>query len=459
MWQISAKGLFGNWRRKQAILALSRLPPQQAILALVEAMDTYPSNAIFIIGILEKLIANHDGETIEILWRAWVAHPKPALATILARVGWPIERPLDKRLAQAILALINDAQSIKPTVNAILRLADVLPEHDETINDGLYAAWIYSQSKELEQLISVPKYQPGSPAMEALYALVTGNVPRYLALADSGSEFLTQAIRLAPPEFLDRIAKTVAETANPNLRIAYRKALAYASIDHDKRLAYLKLIGDEIGLYEQVSTLHLWQVLELCERWYSKSDVFAQSNKKIILEKVLATYRELKSPLTNNAPALPNGMVDIFSYWQSEQGNEFSHNTNDPLTRAHIFYLNQYKTHQSKIEIQNNHWIERLITCLVNNKVLEHTNNDPVCWLAAWEEDIKLLQTNIAGTPADYLRNTTMLQSANETIPKRTLGLLIILCTFQAAFIGTEITVEALREPSDQTAIRLEDVY
>lgn len=458
MWKTIAYKLFNNWRHKQNILALARLPPSQAIFALAEAINTHPFNTELIIEKLEQLELNQDNARIELLWRAWIAHPTPALTKMIIRIGWPIELPLDKRLAQAILALVSDAQTIKQAISVILTLAHILPENDETINDCLYAAWIYSQSNELENLISEAKHQPGSPAMETLYALVTGDVSRYLALGDKDGEFLIQAVRLAPSEFLERMDKTVAQNLDISLHTEYRKALVRVPMDVAKRLAHLKLAGDEVGLYEQIPSLNLWQVLELCERWCTITNWFIQSSQKVTVEKILLLYKELKSPLVNTTPPLPDGMVDIFSYWCNEHSNEFTNSSNDPLTRARGVYLSQYHNLPATIELQNKHWIERLVTFLSNNIKLERTNNDSVCWLAILEEDIKLLRANIAGTPADYLSNIKMLQSMNRNLVNRPSILLTILCTLQSAFIGTEIAVENLREPPDYTAIRLEDV-
>lgn len=451
---ISATGFFSRWQRKQAIKKLSRSRQPEAMLILASAINNVTSHNSLILETLSQMALEQGEHGIEALWRAWAAYPKPALAELLAHIGWPPGIPLDKRLAQTILAGIN--KQLEPaTLAAILRLIEFFPENDEAINDGLYAAWICSQSQELEQIIRKNKYQPGSPAMEILFSLVTGQLDRYWELHHQNEQFLIQAIKLAPPEFLDRITYIVGQTKNLKLYENYRKALIQSGIEFKQLLKYLKEIGDEIGLFEQIPKMNLSQALELCERWINRQDWMDKINVGVSLSKILEIYCSIKTPLTNLSPILPEGMVDIFVYWQNNYNDNYHRSANDPCVRAKLLYTHPDATLKS-IDIQNKHWMERLVINLTTSIKLNNEVNI-VCWLSTCKDDIALLQTNVGGTPADYLRNTELLKNANEYNTIHIKKLLLILCTFQAEFIGTEITVETVREPLDYTAIRLED--
>jgi hypothetical protein len=451
---LSAKGLFGRWYQKWAIRVLLRFNNPKAMSILASTLDQPHVNNAVIIEALSRITLAQGNDGVETLWKIWIAHPKPALAELLTYIGWPHERALDKRLAQNILATINE-QNAPIILNAILRLIEFLPKGDSTINDGLYALWIYSQSNTLEQLIDRPEYKPGSPAMETLYFLVTGQIDRYLALNDYREQLFTQAVKLAPPAFLERITQIVGKEKNLSLIEKYRTALIQAKIEFTQLLYHLKLIGDEIGLFKQIPNMNLGQVLELCERWSKNLDLINEFNIKNVIQPAIEAYSNIQKPYINSNLVLPEGIVDIFTYWQNNHVDGYYRSSNDPFIRAKNLYVNRSQQHSMKTN-DNKHWLEKLVIRLTDITITNN-DNDIVCWLTTCNADAKLLYTNVNGTPTDYMQNKKLLQDANEFTSSRTLGLLAILCTFQAAFIGTEIIVETMREPSDHTALRMED--
>ena len=452
--------LVGWMHRRAAIKMLAGMPGLEGILALAQALGRRHPNAGRIAEALGRLSPEHDGERIEALWRAWVADPQPALATVLTRLGWPRQRTIDGKFARDLLALAT-AEAPAEVLGAVALVACALPERDEVLNDAIYAAWICSQSGELERLISEQGRQPGSPALEALHALVTGQRARYAALDDADGELLVHAFTLAPPAFRDRIAQTVAASSDPRLTEAYRGALLRAGVDGAQGLANLKLIGDEDGLFEQTRSLRLGQVLELCERWSAQTRWPTRPGQRTVLERALAAYRDLGRREDTDGPALPDGLVDLFTHWRAGSTGDANRNPDDPISLARSLYLDQAQGRLDGTRLvgvaRSAHWLERLVAHMADTLTLTEAQADPVCWVSACAGDAALLQTPISGTPEDYSRHRGLLGQPAIRAAARTFGLLAILCAFQGVFVGNAISVEEIGEATEQTAIELED--
>lgn len=455
--QISATGLLGGWRRRRAINALARLPCPANYLVLATTLNTGHPNAKLIASILKRLTASRDGEIIETIWRAWVENPKPALAIVLKHIGWPQGRQLDINFADSILALITKQPVAPEIIEAIECVAPALPVDNGIVNDSLYKAWAYSQSTILEHSINLRGHQPSNPMLETLYALVTGQLERYKALEDEEANLLTQAVHFAPVVLLERISNTIATSADPQLRYAYRMALSRANLNIIQHFTQLQLIGDEIGLFAQIATLRLGQVLELCERWANNTfDWSAYPSQQATLAQAMPAYLELKTPKQSLNPNLPTGVVNIFDYWHIKQLTSSNIIRSDnPINRARSLYLGN----NANIKINNDQWLERLAARITNTTSITKPTNDPVCWVAVGDSEASLLQTPIVGTPITYLQHTALLaQTYTATMP-RVAELLKILCAFQKVFVGSDIVIETLREPPERNAIRVEDYY
>jgi hypothetical protein len=452
--------LLGGFRRRAAIKVLAEVSGLEGTLALAEALSSGHPNKGRILAVLRQLSPERDPDRIEALWRAWVESPQPALATVLVRLGWPENQPIDGKLARDLLALAT-ADAGPEVLEAVVLFARALPEDDEVLNDAVYAAWICSQSAALERLIGEQRRQPGSPALEALHTLVTGRLERYIALEDGDGELLIQAFTLAPPVFRDRMARTLARSPDQRLKEAYRNALLQAGVDGDQGLASLKLIGDEDGLFEQARTLRLGQVLELCERWTGQTRWPTRPGQRTVLERALAAYQNLEAGQETAGPSLPDGLIDLFTQWRTGPDNDSDHRSDDPIAMARDLYLDHVQGRLDSTRLsavtRSEHWLERLVARLADTATLAEAQEDPVCWVSACAGDAALLQTPISGTPEDYSRHSWLLGQPSVRGVARTFGLLAILCAFQGVFVGNAISVEEIGEATEQTAIELED--
>jgi len=258
--------LLGRFRRRSAIRALAESPDPADTVILAEALNKKHPNSTAILGVLQRLSLERDADKVAAIWTAWGQAPQPALAAVLAQLGWPPARPVEVKIAREVLTVATDGAAPE-VLQAVAVFARSLPVADETLNDAIYAAWVHSQSEALERLIAEQGRQPGSPALEALHALVTGNVERYTGLRDEDGSLLSQAFAMAPEPFRERIAWAVAGSPDRRLKEAYRRALSGGGLDDTQSVANLKLVGDEDGLFEKTRSLRLGAVLELCERW------------------------------------------------------------------------------------------------------------------------------------------------------------------------------------------------
>lgn len=454
----------GVFRRRAAIKALAESPDPAATVALAEALANGHSNAERISEVLSQLSAERDADKVKALWMDWVRSPTAPVARVLARLGWPTAHVADARLSRDILGVTDPG--VPPQVQrAVAAFARDLQVGDEAANDVIYGAWIRAQSAELEKLITEQGRQPGSPALEALHALVTGQLERYAALKDDDGMLLVQAFAMAPEGFRERLARTVAASPDRRIKEAYRRAVTGAGVTAGVRLDHLKLVGDEDGLFEAVRSLRLAEVLDLCERWAAVAARPAGAQQRAAVDKAVTAWRGLGEFKVEPGPRLPDGLVDIFDWWRSQKPSDAELRADlgapDPFQRARGLYLGHERglVDGARIAAAGNseHWPERLIARLVDPALLAQAKEDHVLWVSACAGDASLLNAAIGGTPEDYARHTDLLGKARGPAAARSRGLLEILCGFQGVFVASEITVDECVEATDPGAVVIED--
>ena len=456
--------LFGALRRRAAIKALAGVPDLSGVIPLAQALREGHPQGGRIRSVLCQLSPLRDGKKIAALWTEWAQAPGPGLASILSVLGWPPGATLEARFVRAVLAAATSAAAPE-VLQAVAVLARTLPVKDESLNDGIYAAWIRSQSAELEKLIDEQARQASSPALETLHALVTGRLERYAELKDTDGMLLVHAFGMAPEPFRARIARTVG--ANPDRRLLenYRRALSSVTADAARNIENLKLVGDEDGLFEVTRSLRLFEVLDLCQRWSTSAGRPAGPQQRAAVERALAAHRSLGAFKVEQAPALPDGLVDIFEWWRNGQASDAQLRSDldqpDPFQRARGLYLGREgglvddaRVHAA---VKSDHWPERLVARLLEPELFSEAEQDHVFWANACAGDAFLLHSPIDGMPEDYARHTALLAQARGPIGSRTRAFLEILCAFQSVFVASGIVVDESTEAADRSAVEIED--
>jgi hypothetical protein len=340
-----------------------------------------------------------------------------------------------------------------------------LPLADEALNEALYAAWVRSRSPDLERLLAEATRPSGSLALEALHALVTGRLERYVGLRDEDGSLLSQAFAMAPEPFRERIARTVAASPDRRLKEAYRQALFGGGLDDAQSVAALKQVEDEDGLFEKTRFLRLGTVLELCERWAAGDRRPTRPEQRAVVDRAVTAWRTLGKFQVEPGPPLPDGLVDLFAYWRRQQPSAADLRADlqaaDPLRQARGLYLGHEQglvdRQRQALAARSEHWPERLVARLVDPATLAEAREDPVLWVAVCAGDGALLQTPVGGTPEDYAHHSSLLGKARGAAAARTRALLEILCAFQGAFVASGISIDDTSEATDETAVQVED--
>src|SRR3990170_1371340 len=382
-------------------------------------------------------------------------------------LGWPPGCTLEARFVRAVLAAATSAAAPE-VLHAVAVLARALPVKDESLNDGIYAAWIRCQSAELEKLIDEQARQASSPALEALHALVTGRLERYAELNDADGMLLVHAFNMAPEPFRARIARTVGASPDRGLLENYRRALSSVTADAGRNVENLKLVGDEDGLFEVTRSLRLLEVLDLCERWSASAGRPAGTQQRAAVERALAAYRTLGTLGTfkvEHAAPLPDGLVDIFEWWRNEKPSDAQLRSDldapDPFQRARGLYLGRegglVDDACLRAAAASDHWPERLVARLLEPDLFSEAEHDHVFLVNACAGDASLLHSPIDGMPEDYARHTALLGRARGSIGSRTRAFLEILCAFQSVFVASGIVVDDSTEAADRGAVEIED--
>ncbi|MCU0809176.1 MAG: hypothetical protein MUC53_15080 [Candidatus Contendobacter sp.] len=456
--------LLGRFRRRAAIRELAEMPDPAGVLLLAKALGQPHPNSDEILGVFQRLSPEQDADKVMALWGMWGQAPQPALAGVLAKLGWPPGRLVEAKTVQDVLNAA--AAGAAPEVSrAVVVLAQGLPVADEALNDAIHVAWVRSQSEALEQLITAQERQPGSPALEALHALVTGRLDRYATLRDEDGSLLAQAFAMAPPPFRERIARAVASSPDRRLKEAYRRALVGGGVDDAQSVASLKLVGDEDGLFEKTKSLRLGVVLDLCERWAGNDARPTHPEQCAVVDRAVTAYRSLGQFKVEPGPELPEGLVDIFEYWCREKPADADLRADlqadDPFRKTRGLYLGHERGLADRQRLataaKSEHWPERLVARLVDPATLAEAREDHVLWVSVCAGDGALLQTPIGGTPEDYARHSDLLGRVRGAAASRTGALLEIVCAFQGAFVASGISIDETAEATEQTAVEIED--
>ncbi len=456
--------LIGALRRRAAIKALAAGPDSSGVIALAQALqEGHPEDAR-ILSVLRQLSPLRDDKKIAALWAEWAHAPSPGLARILSALGWPPGCTLDARFVRAVLAAAT-AAAAPEVLQAVAVLARALPVEDESLNDGIYAAWIRCQSAELEKLIDEQSRQASSLALEALHALVTGRLERYAELKDADGMLLVHAFSMAPERFRARIARTVGASSDRAVLENYRRALSSVTADAARNVENLMLVGDEDGLFEVSRSLRLLEVLNLCERWCASAGRPAGTQQRAAVERALAAYRTLGAFKVEDSAPLPDGLVDIFEWWRDEKpsGAQLRSDLDapDPFQRARGLYLGREGGLVDDASVRaaaaSEHWPERLAARMLEPELFSEAEQDHVFWVNACAGDASLLHSPIEGTPEDYARHTALLGQAPGPIGSRSRAFLEILCAFQGVFVASGIVVDESTEAGDRAAVEIED--
>ncbi len=398
-------------------------------------------------AILRALSPTADAEAIEALWALFADAPSPALAGVLAELGWPAGRAVPTKLARDLLALAGE-DTDQALMRAVVALAAALPVADEAGNDAIYAAWVRSQSPELESLIARQGREAATPTLEALHALVSGDLQGYAALHDQDGTLLVQAFAMAPEPLRQRLARTVANSPDRGIKDAYRRALQSGALDPAQRVENLKLVGDEDGLFEQTRHLRLWDLLALCERWAQGPSRPTPPDHRAVVEQAVAAYRGLGAFQVDPGPKLPDGMVDLFDHWRGERPADDDLRADlgaeDPFRKARGLYLGYERglvdAPRLAAAAGSDHWPERLMARLIAPGLdpAAGARDDHVLWVNACAGDAALLGTPVLGTPEDYTRHSERLKEAAGPAAARTRALLSVLCAFQGVYVASK---------------------
>jgi hypothetical protein len=175
--------LYLAWTRCQWTELIPRLseperrPGPASAIALARALrrPCHPAGKLLL-----QLSPTRDGAQIEALWQELadgsarhLGHLHE-LATVLADLGWPAPSPVPTALAHAILdlAVMDTATDV---MRAVVVLARAIRPDDARLNDAIFAAWARCESRALERLIATQGRHAVTPALEALYTLITGD--------------------------------------------------------------------------------------------------------------------------------------------------------------------------------------------------------------------------------------------------------------------------------------------
>ncbi len=456
--------LVGVFRRRTAIKTLAQMPDTSGVVALARALREGHPERRRIRSVLRKLLPLRDNNKITALWAEWAQAPDPELAKIVSALGCPSGRTQDARFVRAVLAAATSAAAPEILL-AVAAFARSLPVNDEASNDGIYAAWIRSQSVELERLIHEQSRQASSPALEALHALVTGRLDRYVELNDSDGMLLVHAFHMAPEPFRESIARTVGASSDRGLLENYRRALSSGAADTASNVENLKLVGDEDGLFEVTRSLCLLDVVDLCERWASSAGRPGGTQQRAAVERALSAHRTLGTFKVERTEPLPEGLVDAFEWWNHEKPSDEQLRSDldspDPFQKARGLYLGReaglVDDARLREAARSEHWPQRLVARLLEPELFPETQQDHVFWVSACAGDASLLLSPIDGMPEDYAHHIMLLGQARSPIGSRTRAFLEILGAFQGVFVANAIVIDEGTETADRGAVEIED--
>jgi hypothetical protein len=438
-------------------LLVSRDPGAAEVL--VEAVD---SGHRLSSKIKPALAAVTDAGWIDRLCCLWAKQRQGWLGELVKAMKWTSSEPgvsvlcalksgLQKRLGTdsqtvtAVLAHIGDEdEDLKAGAVAY---AARLPD-EARCNDALYDMWFRTQSTELREVITGQQRLPSSVAKETLLRLSIGDADGYLALDDENGQIFREAWGLASDPLRQLLVGTVTKSGNSRLIDAYTKALG-GELDPATELELRKTAGDEDGLLETCRTLKIFDLLDQCARWEETGTRPEDPSRKRAVENALVAWREVGEIEYDEAPELPEGLVDFF-----DAELDSSLDSPDPLMRLHAS-VNGKGSPNPQDWIKSKAWPERLAARLLDPSLAGEP--DHVEWTGGVISNA-LLVTTAEGTPAEHetllgLREANAGRGDRASVINR--GLAGVLLAFQSHFQRGAITTEDDDSAEDQAAIQV----
>lgn len=487
--------LLGGFRRKAAVHELAASADPEAAVVLAQAMITNHPLTPRIRAILAALRPPSDQAKIDQLWRLWGTGRAAALKAFLHERQWSVSQGLLQELAAAdayaagAVALMAgtddhlgaDAASVRVALQlatadqdqevraAALRWLERLP-NDEGLNNELCAHWARSESTELETLLRTQQRVPGNLTLEALFALVTGQAEAYLGLQDPDGERFRAAYAMASETQRGRIRDLVIGNGDARLVEAYRRAtLAVGRHDPQTELDAAVARDDHDALFEAMRHLTLQDALPYVQQWADSGKRPRDPRRRQVVDTAVAAYQAIGTLEIDAAPAPPKGLTDLFAHWQARGMSEAELRqtlaSGTPFERAGALYVGHGKGLLARDALHKatraDDWPVRLVACLLSPVALDQAADDHVAWIGACSGvDAELLQAKLAGTPDEYRARSGQLADARrtKTLPaQRMCALLQLACTFQGAFVASDIVVDDAREATEHGAIEMSD--
>jgi hypothetical protein len=486
--------LLRAWRRGKALKFLFGKGDFEAVRILVDAVDRSHPSAHTIQEFLARVSSR---EAVDALVAAWTAQHRPWLGPIAVERALALDfaatLPLDRETAWLVaphaaegsqLGAVADAyvqraiQAQPEFLTAFLfklgkghllprnrlmvsRALELLSEQDSQVrtgaetwlkalpnaqqwNDLIVDEWIRAQSPFLAGLVAAPRL-PSNPAKEALIHLVNRNITGYRRLEDRDGALLGEALAMASPEMRKIINEVVLEAKDGALADAYRRATsAGAQTDPQLALRALMASGNEDALFETARGRTLSEVLPLCRHWSETKRRPNRERPREIVDQAVTAFARMPEVEVEPAPALPDGLRDLFEVWRSEPLSDTQLRQDlqapDPFVRARGLFLGGERglvdEKALRAKASSADWPERLIVALRHPDALR--GKDHVHWInecAGVEGDLMgvRLERGSAGLErAPALCNA--LRHAKGALNARNLALAEMLLAFSELF-------------------------
>ena len=451
----STTPLLSYFKQNSALKYLAETNETGAIDILVEALDLGHQAK----KIVEILLAQKEQERVNRLWQLWAQGRSPKLGEILKGKGVPAvgdlqvlsllklnrlgELPMDRGSVRRVLALLGDPD---PDVQqGVISYAGLLPMTEQSADD-IFGAWLKFDSTPLAEVIGRQRCKPSNPSMEALFLLVTNQVPSYLALENEEGERFQEAYALATEPLRKRLNDVVLKSGHRQLADAYEKALAGKSdFNRDLLVRARTTAGDDAGLFEDTQYMTISGLLDLCKLWSENGWRPQDPRHCDLVERAIAAYPQVGSlEITVDAP-VPPGTTDLFDSFRKQNlsDKEISAglDATDPFTRMRSLYLGAQRDLLPPGRLakaaQSEDWPERLVARLF--KLDEGQGQDHVSWVNTCTGSGELLTAPVKCNPEEYDYFGRLLKAtakADSGIAGRYRALLEILQAFQSVHGG-----------------------
>ncbi len=321
-------------------------------------------------------------------------------------------------------------------------------------NDAIYDCWIRTQSPEIEKVIAGQQRFPSSVAKETLLRLSVGDVDGYLTLEDESGQIFREAWGIAPDPLRQRVTQTVTKSGNSRLIDAYTRALgARDGIDVKTVVEARKTAADEDGLFDASRPLRVLELLDLCARWAENGKLPSDPARRRAAENAVAAFKEVGKIEFEQAPALPEGLVDFFD---AEMDGDLS--SPDPFIRLHAAVHGKSAPDVKKLAASE-HWPDRLAARLLAPELAISGEKEHVQWtsLAGGVISNSLFATTAEGTPAEHetlLRLREASAGRGDRVAVINRGLAGVVLAFQSHFQRGAIASQADDSAEQRGAIQ-----